>query len=26
MGANSDVFYVDVLKFGTYEDLGDLLT
>jgi len=26
MGANSDVFYVDVLKFGQYENLGDLLT
>ena len=26
MGVDSDVFYVDVLKFGTYEDLGDLLT
>ena len=26
MGADSDVFYVDVLKFGQYENLGDLLT
>lgn len=26
MGADSDVFYVDCIKFGTYEDLGDLLT
>lgn len=26
MGADGDVFYVDCIKFGTYEDLGDLLT
>lgn len=26
MGADGDVFYIDAIKFGTYEDLGDLLT
>lgn len=25
MGADSDVFYIDAIKFGQYEDLGDLL-
>jgi len=25
MGADGDVFYIDAIKFGTYEDLGDLL-
>lgn len=26
MGADSDVFYIEAIKFGQYEDLGDLLT
>lgn len=26
MGADGDVFYIDAIKFGTYVDLGDLLT
>ncbi len=26
MGADSDVFYIDAIKFGEYIDLGDLLT
>ena len=26
MGADSDVYYIDAIKFGQYEDLGDLLT